>query len=399
MANENLEKKSLRSISLFTNGDRLNQENLNRPIIALRDNAIEQKTALDKVIDLLDSGDTSLDDLSEVATFIQSNKEELRDITNAMKGQNKQRLDRMLEQTDILDITYLDNGSLDSVFYDWIPFYNAETNINEMRKYEQKHSYDDDLLVETLYIKIENISLTEIHKGSEDKISVEQTITDKIITVTNEDEYTGSTSTSENIITLENEDNDGLDCRVVYTYEDGDGEVLDMEETLVVKGKDIECMETIKELKNVYIITYEEKTVPAVDRIALKEFLYTGTKDTDADKIILENEDNNTRLANVTYTYKDEEENEVTITEVLSIVGKEIGTRGEVTNVGDIYIKKDVLYTGSITVNDKEITLDNTDYDGLDVECIYSYIKRTSDTKNTMTYSGSDVKTIKWEVL
>lgn len=153
MANPNLEKINLVEVQSFQNGERANATNLNRPILQLQTNIQNQKSVLDSVIDMLGSNNTSLDDLQEVADFIESNKEELRDLTGLMNEGGKLRLDSRLSQTDITSITYNVDGDLDTIIYNAINFYNPVDNTATKKLFEVEHEYNvDKLLTKVIYI-------------------------------------------------------------------------------------------------------------------------------------------------------------------------------------------------------------------------------------------------------
>jgi len=96
MANVNLEKRELRQIDLYQNGERANADNLNRPLIQLRDNQIDLKEVLDKVVDLLSSDDIDIDTLQEVADFLRNNEEAINDLKNLLNNDSRLRLDNRL---------------------------------------------------------------------------------------------------------------------------------------------------------------------------------------------------------------------------------------------------------------------------------------------------------------
>jgi len=88
MANANLSKVDLKDIDLYEKGEKATANNLNKPILQLKDNIVNQKSVLDSVIDMLSSSNTSLDDLQEVVNFIENIKKELNDLTGSTASFN-----------------------------------------------------------------------------------------------------------------------------------------------------------------------------------------------------------------------------------------------------------------------------------------------------------------------
>ena len=77
MANENITPVELTEIQLFENGERANADNLNRPVIQLRDNQIEQNRMLDEIYTVLGADDVDLDELQEVINKLKEFQETL----------------------------------------------------------------------------------------------------------------------------------------------------------------------------------------------------------------------------------------------------------------------------------------------------------------------------------
>jgi len=221
MANANLEKVDLIEVVPFQNGERANADNLNRPIIQLRDNITNQKGVLDSVIDMLSSNNTSLDDLQEVADFIESNKEELRDLTALMNDGGKLRLDNRLGQTDVEKVTYDADGDLDIIRYKNINFYNPADNSVASTKFDVVHSYNDDkLLTKVEYKTVTDTEANETKTVAIDKITVDHSIK-SITSITIDDEVVDSnTYTFDGTdITFDDNTQDEKDATVVYIYE------------------------------------------------------------------------------------------------------------------------------------------------------------------------------------
>ena len=219
MANPNLNKIDLVEVQPFQNGERANADNLNRPIIQLRDNIVSQKGVLDSVIDMLSSNNTSLDDLQEVADFIEQNKEELRDLTGLMNEGGKLRLDSRLGQSNIDAITYNAEGDLDVITYASINFYDSVANTASSKVFAVSHEYSaDQLLEKVVYSDSVITESTETKTIAVDKITVDNTI-ESITSITIDGTlYEGTTTISGNEITLEDNSNDTLNVEVVYNY-------------------------------------------------------------------------------------------------------------------------------------------------------------------------------------
>lgn len=221
MANANLEKIDLVEVQPFQNGERANADNLNRPILQLRDNITNQKGVLDSVIDMLSSNNTSLDDLQEVADFIESNKEELRDLTALMNDGGKLRLDNRLGQTDVEKVTYDADGDLDIIRYVNINFYNTVDNTVASTKFDVVHSYNPDkLLTKVEYKTVTDNDANETKTVNTDKVTVDNEIK-SITSITIDDEVIDSNTYtfSGGDITFNDDSNDGKEAVIIYVFE------------------------------------------------------------------------------------------------------------------------------------------------------------------------------------
>lgn len=105
MANENITPVSLTNIELFQNGERANATNLNRPVIQIRNNQIEQNRMLNEIYALLGATDINLDQLQELIDKIHEfqatlasddvNFDDIQEIVNQVK-KHKNTLERGL---------------------------------------------------------------------------------------------------------------------------------------------------------------------------------------------------------------------------------------------------------------------------------------------------------------
>ena len=75
MANVNIDEIVLGPIDLLVDGERANADNLNRPLIQLRDNQNLQNNMLDQIYGVLGSDDIDLDSLQEIGNSIDSLKD------------------------------------------------------------------------------------------------------------------------------------------------------------------------------------------------------------------------------------------------------------------------------------------------------------------------------------
>jgi len=100
MANKNIKDLKIKEIELFRNGERANEDNLNRPIKQLRDNQKSITSVIEDIKKVLDSGDVNLDELKEIAdkvkefqAILKSNDENfdsIQEIVNQLKNTKKQ---------------------------------------------------------------------------------------------------------------------------------------------------------------------------------------------------------------------------------------------------------------------------------------------------------------------
>lgn len=86
MANINITPITLGGIELIVNGERLNQTNLNRPIIQLRDNQIAQNGMLDEIYAAFGSDDTNLDSMQEVVDEVTANSTLLSTLSGSLSS-------------------------------------------------------------------------------------------------------------------------------------------------------------------------------------------------------------------------------------------------------------------------------------------------------------------------
>ena len=275
MANANLEKVDLIEVVPFQNGERANADNLNRPIIQLRDNITNQKGVLDSVIDMLSSNNTSLDDLQEVADFIESNKEELRDLTALMNDGGKLRLDNRLGQTDVEKVTYDADGDLDTIKYKSINFYDTVTNTVTPSVFDVRHTYNDDkLLTKVEYIDVRDENSTETLDVITDKITVQNKIKEVTSIIFKEEIYGGGTAIDGSTITLDDDSNDGILSECTYKYDDADGNEQTTTENVTVSGTDISVSNTVKEVVEIRLekdTTYEGSTTISDKEVTLDD--------------------------------------------------------------------------------------------------------------------------------